>query len=130
MAKTDRRATNQARRAARAGRTFTAAAPMNSARVTRPRRDNHGVHILSREVNMANSFARPVVVWLSDTDRERLAEIAQRVDAPTERLGGRLLSNALLLYTAGEVVEHHERKMTRRDGRPGRQNISPRSRKQ
>ncbi|MBC8725506.1 hypothetical protein F6X37_29230 [Paraburkholderia sp. 31.1] len=75
-------------------------------------------------------FGLLIVVWLSDVDRERLTEIAGRADAPTERLGARLLSKALLLYTGGETIERQEpRASVTREGMPGRRYCAPRSSK-
>ncbi|MEX4005168.1 hypothetical protein AB4Y38_40760 [Paraburkholderia sp. EG285A] len=79
---------------------------------------------------MANSFAKPCVVWLSDSERQRLAEIAERSGACTERVGARLLSRALLLYAASDVIGQQESKATvTRTGKVGRQYVTPRSRK-
>ncbi|MEX3968634.1 hypothetical protein AB4Y42_41945 [Paraburkholderia sp. EG286B] len=73
---------------------------------------------------MANSFAKPCVVWLSDSERQRLAEIAERSGACTERVGARLL------YAASDVIGQQESKATvTRTGKVGRQYVTPRSRK-
>jgi hypothetical protein len=77
-----------------------------------------------------SGFSLPTVVWLDDADRARLMEIAQRADAPTERVGGRLLSKALLLHTAGEFRLQEPKAVITRAGKAGRQYIAPRSRKQ
>ncbi|MEX3839790.1 hypothetical protein [Paraburkholderia sp. BR10882] len=76
-------------------------------------------------------FCLPVVVWLSDADRTRLAEFAGRVDAPTERVGARLISEALLMYTAAEIAgQSKPGTSTTRAGKAGKQYVAPRSRKQ
>lgn len=52
---------------------------------------------------MANSFARPVVVWIGDADRARLMVIAQRTAVPSERIGGHLPTRALLAYAPDDL---------------------------
>ncbi|SMG13995.1 hypothetical protein [Paraburkholderia susongensis] len=76
-------------------------------------------------------FCPSTVVWLADTDRERLAEIALRFDAPSGRVGGRMLAKALLTYTPGEFEQQPKPKVElNRAGKPAKQRLVPRSNKQ
>lgn len=82
---------------------------------------------------MANGhgFAMPCVIWLDDVERQRLTEIAERSGACTERVGGRLLGKALLLAMATDGIAPPEPKVElTRAGKPGKQRLVPRSRKQ
>lgn len=63
---------------------------------------------------MANSFAKPVVVWISDSDRERLMEIAERAGAPSERVGGNLLARMLTGAVADLAQQHEPAKAAKR----------------
>jgi hypothetical protein len=77
---------------------------------------------------MANSFAKPTVVWLDDADRAKLMEIAQRIEAPSERVGGRMLAKALRDLSLGEVEPPREpTKTTTRAGKRGVRYCLPRA---
>ncbi|WP_233862956.1 hypothetical protein [Paraburkholderia adhaesiva] len=48
---------------------------------------------------MGSGFATPVVVWVGDDTRQKLQEMAARRDMAVERIGGRLLEQAVRDYT-------------------------------
>lgn len=53
-------------------------------------------------------YSTPCIVWLDPDARTRLMELAQRVDAPVERVGGGLLTRALLAGAVADLGRQHE----------------------
>lgn len=78
---------------------------------------------------MANSFAKPVVVWLDDAGRARLMEIAQRIDVPSERVGGSMLARALHECSPRDLGQQESKTTTTRAGKKGVRYCVPRSSK-